>query len=170
MMPCVCNRRRGDGTKRRRARLSFPPTMLHQWILSRSWLVLLGGAGLFLCSRLLADRASRRVATARRQLQRADAAVFGRLQETLAASEDLRLWGAREQAVAEFADTAHGVAAARREFAAALAVAGQIKRVFSSLSPLLVIVALQLGGQQVGAGERLKVEGHRGGAAEAPHA
>lgn len=122
-------------------------------MLSKSWLVLLGGLGLFLASRLLADRASRRVAVARRQLQQADARVFGQLQETLAASEDLRLWGAREQAVAEFASTAQSVAHARRHFAAALAVAGQIKRVFSSLSPLLVILALQLGGRRVGAGE-----------------
>ena len=111
---------------------------------SDAWIVLVGGVVLFVVSRLFADRASRRVGLARHELQTADAAVFGSLQETLAATEDLRLWGAREQAVREFAEVAQECAAARSRFATALAVAGQIKSVFTAMAPLLILVALKL--------------------------
>src|SRR5690606_37089830 len=117
------------------------------------WVVLAGGVGLFLTSRLLADRTSHRVGEARGELNKADAAVFGSLGETLEASEDLRLWGAREQAAREFADVAHAAAAARARFATALAVSGQIKSVFTALAPLLIIVALKLSGRSYGPGE-----------------
>ncbi len=122
-----------------------------------AWVVLAGGTGLFVVSRLLADRASRRVAAARRAMQNADAAVFGTLQETLGSTEDLRLWGAREQAVAEFARTSYACAAARGKFAAALAVSGQIKSVFTAMSPLLIVVAVQLSGRPFGPGEVAKL-------------
>ena len=118
-----------------------------------AWVVLAGGAGLFVFSRVLGDRASRRVGLARRQLQNADAAVFGNLQETLAATEDLQLWGARKEAVAEFATVAHACAEARARFASVLAVSGQIKSVFSAMSPLLIVVAMQLGGRDFETGE-----------------
>jgi ABC-type multidrug transport system fused ATPase/permease subunit len=118
-----------------------------------AWLVLVGGAGLFVVSRLLADRASKRVAAARRALTQADAAVFGSLEETLDGAEDLRLWGAREQLTGEFADVARGAAAARAEFATALAVSGQIKRVFTAMAPLLLVVALGMSGRDFDAGE-----------------
>jgi ABC-type multidrug transport system fused ATPase/permease subunit len=120
---------------------------------SGAWIVLVGGIGLFLLSRLFADRASRRVGLARRNMQNADAAVFGTLQETLAATEDLRLWGAREQAVDEFAEVAHDCAAARSEFASALAISGQIKSVFTAMAPLLIVVALKVSGRAYSAGE-----------------
>jgi len=115
-------------------------------------IVLAGGVGLFVLSRLAADGASRRVGVARRELQNADAAVFGNLQQTLAASEDLRLWGARRQAVHEFAAVAHECAAARARFATALAISGQIKSVFTALAPLLIVLALKLSGGRYDAG------------------
>jgi ABC-type multidrug transport system fused ATPase/permease subunit len=124
---------------------------------SGAWLVLVGGVGLFVTSRLLADRASRRVGAARRELSTADAAVFGSLQETLSSSEDLRLWGAREQAVREFASVAQGSAEARERFAAALAVSGQIKSVFTAMAPLLLVIALELSGRSYGPGEVAKL-------------
>jgi ABC-type multidrug transport system fused ATPase/permease subunit len=86
-------------------------------------------------------------------MQNADAGVFGTLQETLAATEDLRLWGAREQAVDEFAEVAHECAAARSEFAAALAISGQIRSMFTAMAPLLIVVALKLSGREYDAGE-----------------
>ncbi|MBW2455994.1 MAG: ABC transporter ATP-binding protein [Deltaproteobacteria bacterium] len=122
-----------------------------------AWHVLAGGAGLFVLSRLLADRASRRVGVARRELQNADAVVFGNLQETLAATEDLRLWGARGQAVREFAEVAHACARARSRFAVALAVSGQIKSVFTAMAPLLVVVTLPLSGRTYDAGDVAKL-------------
>lgn len=124
---------------------------------SGAWLVLVGGVGLFVISRLVSDRASRRVGRARRELQNADAAVFGFLQETLSAAEDLRLWGAREQVVSEFAEVAHACAAERARFAAALAVSGQIKSMFTALSPLLLVVALELSQRPYGPGDVAKL-------------
>lgn len=117
-----------------------------------AWVVLIGGVALFVISRLAADRASRRVGDARRELQNADAAVFGNLNETLSSSEDLRLWGAHGQAVAEFADVARACAAARERFATALAISGQIKSVFTAMAPLLIVVALKLSGRVYDAG------------------
>jgi ABC-type multidrug transport system fused ATPase/permease subunit len=117
-----------------------------------AWLVFVGGIGLFLASRIAADSASRRVGLARRELQNADAAVFGNLQQTLSATEDLRLWGAREQAVGEFAEIARQCAAARERFATALAISGQIKSVFTAMAPLLIIVALKVSGRTYDAG------------------
>ncbi len=122
-----------------------------------AWTVLVGGTGLFVASRVLADRASQGIADARRGLQDADASVFGHLQETLGALEDLRLLGAREQAIAEFAARSHACAEARRSFAVAMASAGQIRSVFTAMSPLLVVVALQLGGRTFDPGEVAKL-------------
>jgi len=124
---------------------------------SGAWLVLVGGIGLFVLSRLVSDRASRRVGRARRDLQNADAAVFGFLQETLSAAEDLRLWGARGQVVREFAEVAHDCAAERARFAAALAISGQIKSMFTALSPLLLVVALELSQRPYGPGDVAKL-------------
>jgi ABC-type multidrug transport system fused ATPase/permease subunit len=116
-------------------------------------LVLAGGALLFLASRLVADRASRRVAAAVTSLQAADAAIFAELGEALAATEDLRLLGARGEAVADFAEAARRAADARRRFAAALAVSGQIKSVFSAAAPLVLLLSLKLSGRALPAGE-----------------
>jgi ABC-type multidrug transport system fused ATPase/permease subunit len=119
--------------------------------------VLAGAALLFALSRLAADRASRRVGVAMARMQEADAAIFSGLGEMLAATEDLRLLGARGDAVREFAAAAYGAADARRRFAGALAVSGQIKSVFSAVSPLLLLVALQLGGRARDPGEVAKL-------------
>jgi ABC-type multidrug transport system fused ATPase/permease subunit len=120
-------------------------------------IVLLGGAGLFVLSRVVSDRASRRVGREMVAMQHADAAVFANLGELLAATEDLRLLGARKQAVTEFATAAYRCADARRRFTGALAVSGQIKSVFSAVSPLLILVALQLAGKASDAGEVAKL-------------
>jgi ABC-type multidrug transport system fused ATPase/permease subunit len=120
-------------------------------------LVFAGGAALFAVSRLLADRASKRVAAAMANLQRADVAVFSTLGEVLAATEDLRLLGARGQAAREFAEAAHRTADAKRDFAGALAVSGQIKSVFSALSPLLVVAAVSFSNTGAAAGEVAKL-------------
>ncbi|WP_437284599.1 ATP-binding cassette domain-containing protein [Sorangium sp. So ce406] len=116
-------------------------------------LVLAGGAALFAASRLAADRASGRVARAMREMQHADTAVFGAVGEALAGAEDLRLLGAREQAVRELAGAAYRVADARRRFGQALAVSGQIKGVFAALSPLVIVAAIAVSRGDVGAGE-----------------
>jgi ABC-type multidrug transport system fused ATPase/permease subunit len=116
------------------------------WELARggAGIVLAGGAGLFVLSRIAADRASRRVGAAMTHMSEADAAVFSELGETLASTEELYLTGARGEAVRDFAAAADRAAAARRSFAGALAVSGQIKSVFSALGPLLILVALTL--------------------------
>jgi ABC-type multidrug transport system fused ATPase/permease subunit len=120
-------------------------------------LVFAGGAALFGLSRLLADRASKRVATEMASLQRSDVAVFSTLGEVLAATEDLRLLGARGQAAREFAEAAYRTADAKRAFAGALAVSGQIKSVFSALSPLLVVAAVSFSNTGTAAGEVAKL-------------
>jgi len=106
--------------------------------------VLLGTATLFIVSRLLSDRASRRVGERMHAMQRSDTAVFGSLGEMLAGTEELRLLGARGDALSEVASNAHRAADARKNFAAALAAAGQIKSVLSAMSPLVILVALRL--------------------------
>ncbi|WP_437642584.1 ATP-binding cassette domain-containing protein [Sorangium sp. So ce854] len=116
-------------------------------------LVLAGGAALFAASRLAADRASGRVARAMREMQHADTAVFGAAGEALAGAEDLRLLGARDQAVRELAGAACRVADARRRFGQALAVSGQIKGVFAALSPLVIVAAIAASRGGAGAGE-----------------
>ncbi|WP_437685590.1 ATP-binding cassette domain-containing protein [Sorangium sp. So ce176] len=116
-------------------------------------LVLAGGAALFAASRLAADRASGRVARATREMQHADTAVFGAVGEALAGAEDLRLLGARDQAVRELTGAAYRVADARRRFGQALAVSGQIKGVFAALSPLVIVAAIAVSRGDVGAGE-----------------
>lgn len=120
-------------------------------------IVLVGGTLLFVLSRLASDRASRRVGREMQALQHADVAVFSSLGEMLSATEDLRLLGARREAVLEFAAAAHRTADARRRFTGALAVSGQIKSVFSAISPLLILVALQLGGRVSDPGEVAKL-------------
>ncbi|WP_438022505.1 ATP-binding cassette domain-containing protein [Sorangium sp. So ce233] len=116
-------------------------------------LVLAGGAALFAASRLAADRASGRVARAMREMQHADTAVFGAVGEALAGAEDLRLLGARDEAVRELTGAAYRVADARRRFGQALAVSGQIKGVFAALSPLVIVAAIAVSRGDVGAGE-----------------
>ncbi|WP_438021557.1 ATP-binding cassette domain-containing protein [Sorangium sp. So ce315] len=116
-------------------------------------LVLAGGAALFAASRLAADRASGRVARAMREMQHADTAVFGAAGEALAGAEDLRLLGARDQAVRELAGAAYRVADARRRFGQALAVSGQIKGVFAALSPLVIVAAIAASRGDAGVGE-----------------
>lgn len=119
--------------------------------------VLLGSAGLFVLSRLVSDQASRRVGRAMASMQHADVAVFAGLGEVLTATEDLRLLGARAQAMGEFSASAYRVADARRDFTGALAVAGQIKSVFTAVSPLLILIALQLAGRASDPGEVAKL-------------
>ena len=119
--------------------------------------VLAGAATLFVLSRLVSDRASRRVGREMAAMQQADAAIFSSLGEMLAATEDLRLLGARREAMLEFAAAAYRVADARRRFTGALAVSGQIKSVFSAVSPLLILVALLVAGRASDAGEVAKL-------------
>jgi ABC-type multidrug transport system fused ATPase/permease subunit len=126
-------------------------------IVGGTWVVLLGGAALFVLSRVVSDHASRRVGRAMASMQHADVAVFAGLGEVLSATEDLRLLGAREQAMGEFSAAAYRVADARRDFTGALAVAGQIKSVFTAVSPLLILITLQLAGRASDPGEVAKL-------------
>lgn len=141
----------------------FPQAVLTLAVLSwelfagGTLIVLLGGAALFVLSRLVSDYASRRVGRAMATMQHADVAVFASLGEVLAATEDLRLLGAREQAMREFSTAAYRVADARRDFTGALAVAGQIKSVFTAVSPLLILITLQLAGRASDPGEVAKL-------------
>ncbi|HMY17140.1 MAG TPA: ABC transporter ATP-binding protein, partial [Polyangium sp.] len=66
-----------------------------------AWFVLVATAVLFVLSRLLSDRASRRVGERMQAMQRADTSVFGSLGEMLGATEELRLLGARNTALDE---------------------------------------------------------------------
>ena len=119
--------------------------------------VLVGGVVLFVTSRLAADRASRRVADAMRSMQQADAGIFASLGEKLTQSEELMLLGARGEALREFAETAFRCADARDRFTSALAVAGQIKSVFTAMSPLLILLAVVASGRSHDAGQVAKL-------------
>lgn len=120
-------------------------------------LVFLGTAGLFVLSRVFADRASKVVGSKMASMQQSDVVIFGQLGETLGAIEDLRLLGARRQALRELAESAHRAADAKLAFAGALAMSGQIKSVFSALSPLLVLAALSITGLAAEAGDVAKL-------------
>ncbi|MBK8257563.1 MAG: ABC transporter ATP-binding protein [Polyangiaceae bacterium] len=120
-------------------------------------MVLLGTAVLFISSRFFADRASKVVGTKMAAMQQSDVVIFGQLGETLAAIEDLRLLGARKQALRELAESAHRAADARLAFAGAIAMSGQIKSVFAALSPLLVLVVLSVTGLAAEAGDVAKL-------------
>lgn len=109
--------------------------------------VLVSAAALFVLSRVLSDRASRRVGERMQAMQRADTGVFGSLGEMLGATEELRILGARKTALDEFSSSAHGAADARRNFAAALSLSGQIKSVLLAMSPLVILVALKISGR-----------------------
>ncbi|MDI1478381.1 ABC transporter ATP-binding protein [Polyangium sp. y55x31] len=122
-----------------------------------AWPVLVGTALLFVLSRVLSDRASRRVGERMQVMQRSDTAVFGALGEMLAGTEELRLLGARQTALTEVKDAAHRAADARRSFAAALAASGQIKSVLAAMSPLVILVALRLSGRSYEAGDIAKL-------------
>lgn len=119
--------------------------------------VLAGTAVLFVTSRLFADRASKMVGSRMHAMQQSDVVIFGQLGEALAAIEDLRLLGARKQALREIAESAQRAADAKLAFAGALAMSGQIKAVFAALSPLLVLVALSLSGLAAEAGDVAKL-------------
>lgn len=120
--------------------------------------VVLAGAGLlFVLSRLLSDRASRRVGERMAAMQRADTAVFGSLGELLGGTEELRLLGARDAALGEMREAAQRAADARRSFAAALAVSGQIKSVLAAMSPLVILVGLRVSGRAHEAGDVAKL-------------
>ncbi len=120
-------------------------------------LVLVGTLVLFVSSRFLADRASKLVGSRMQAMQQSDVIIFGQLGETLAAIEDLRLLGARKQALREIAESAHRAADARLAFAGALALSGQIKSVLAALSPLLVLAALSVSGLTKEAGDIAKL-------------
>lgn len=130
-----------------------------------AWELLTGGMGLifggtlvlFVLSRFFADRASKLVGSRMQAMQASDVVIFGQLGETLAAIEDLRLLGARKQALRELAESAHRAADARLAFAGALAMSGQIKSVFAALSPLLVLAALSVTGLTTEAGDVAKL-------------
>ncbi len=119
--------------------------------------VLVGTSVLFVLSRVLSDRASKRVGTRMQAMQRADTGVFGSLGELLGATEELRLLGARQTALDEFSSSAHGAADARRNFAAALALSGQIKSVLTAMSPLVILVAMKISGRTHDAGDVAKL-------------
>ena len=120
-------------------------------------LVFLGTALLFGLSRVFADRASKVVGSKMQSMQQSDVLIFSQLGETLGAIEDLRLLGARKQALREIATSAHRAADAKLAFAGALAVSGQIKSVFAALSPLLVLAALSVTGLAADAGDVAKL-------------
>lgn len=130
-----------------------------------AWELLSGGMGLifggtlvlFVLSRFFADRASKLVGKKMAAMQASDVVIYGQLGETLAAIEDLRLLGARRQALREVAESAQRAADARLAFAGALAMSGQIKSVFAALSPLLVLAALGVTGLSTEAGDVAKL-------------
>ena len=119
--------------------------------------VLAGGAGMFVLSRLLSMRASRGVARATSALQASDAGVFSEVSEKLTHIEDLRLAGAREEAEREVGEATKKAAFARRGFARALSVSGQITGVLGAMAPLLVLVALSVSGRPPSPGEVAKL-------------
>ncbi len=119
--------------------------------------VLAGGAGMFVLSRLLGMRASRGVARATSALQASDADVFSEVSEKLTHIEDLRLAGARQEAEREVGEATEKAAFARRGFARALSVSGQITGVLGAMAPLLVLIALSVSGKPPSPGEVAKL-------------
>jgi len=132
-------------------------TLGFDMIASGAWVALAGGLVFFLLSRLGAQRAARRVSEEMRSMQQTDTAVFGALQDTLGSVEDLRLLGAREQALGEFASRAREAAQAKARVARAVAMSGQIKSLFTALSPMLIVVALFFMGGAMPAGDVAKL-------------
>lgn len=122
-----------------------------------AWFVLVATTVLFVLSRVLSDRASLRVSERKQAMDRVDTSIFGFLGEMLGATEELRLLDARNTALEEFKSSAHGVADARRNFAAALALSGQIKSVLTAMSPLMILVAMKLSGRTHDAGDVAKL-------------
>ncbi len=119
--------------------------------------VLIGGVAIFVVSRLFGLRASRGVAAATASLQATDTQVFSEVGEKLAHLEDFRLSGARQQADREVSSAVRAAAAARRRFARALSVSGQITSVLGAMAPLLVLAVLSVSGRTPSAGEVAKL-------------
>ena len=132
-------------------------TLGYDMIASGAWFALAGGAVFFLISRLGAQRATRRISEEMRAMAQVDGAMFTQLSDTIGAIEDLRLLGAREQALAEFAAAAQACADAKARSARAIAMSGQIKTTFTALSPLLIVIALHFVGGNMPAGDIAKL-------------
>jgi ABC-type multidrug transport system fused ATPase/permease subunit len=132
-------------------------TLGYDMVASGAWIALAGGGAFFVLSRLGAARAARRVSEEMRALQQVDASVFSHLGDTVGAIEDLRLLGAREQAVAEFSEAARACARAKARVAKAVAMSAQIRSTFTALSPLLIVVALHLMGGNIAPGDIAKL-------------
>jgi ATP-binding cassette subfamily B protein len=124
---------------------------------SGAFSVVIGGVAIFALSRVLGLSASRGVARATTALQATDAKVFSEVSEKLGHLEDLRLSGARAESLREVMHAANDAADARRRFARALGVSGQITGVLGALAPLLVLVVLTLSGRPPSAGEVAKL-------------
>ena len=125
--------------------------LFYDLVMSGAAVAAVGGVVLFVLSRVVSLGATKRVSEAFATMQSTDAALFGKLGETLDHGEELRLLGARAQAVSEFADVADACATSRTAHANALSAAGQVKSAFMALSPLLIVVALQLAHHSDGA-------------------
>jgi ABC-type multidrug transport system fused ATPase/permease subunit len=120
-------------------------------------LVAIGGAAIFVLSRVASLRASRGVSRATAALQATDARVFGEVGEKIGHVEDFRLAGAKAKAQTELDQALADAVAARRGFARALALSSQVTTVLGAMAPLLVLLVLSLSGRTPAAGEVAKL-------------
>lgn len=107
------------------------------------------GCGIFVLSRLLTARASKRISAATGDLARADAGAFGEVGEKIGHLDDLRLAGARREAVLEVDRALVAAGEKRQAMSQAVAASGQIASLVSTLAPLIVLLSLTITGHTV---------------------
>jgi ATP-binding cassette subfamily B protein len=107
------------------------------------------GVAVFLASRVFASRASARVSHAMVELNKSDALAFSQIGEKVSHLDDLRLAGARAQALTEVEQALRETAEKRQLVARATAVSGQTASLVATLAPLVVLLSLSATGQTV---------------------
>ncbi len=126
-------------------------------IRSGAGLVAVGGATIFVVSRLASLRASRGVSKATAALQATDARVFSEIGEKMGHVEDFRLAGAKGAAASEVDAALDDAVRARKGLARALALSSQVTTVLGAMAPLLVLLVLTAMGHPPRAGEVAKL-------------
>lgn len=100
------------------------------------------GVGVFVLSRLLSARSSKKIAVRTRALSQADASAFGEVSEKLSCLDDFRLAGATPLAKREVGAALDRAASEKKEVAKVVAESGQISSLVTTLAPLFVLVFL----------------------------
>lgn len=117
-------------------------TLSVELALRGSGLVAAIGFAVFLTSRLLSSRSSKRISQRTKALSQADAAAFGEVSEKLTCLDDFRLAGATPLAKTEVGEALARAASEKKEVAKVIAESGQISSLVTTLAPLFVLVFL----------------------------